>query len=46
MVENSTNNVRALRSEASNLVELLRSFQVKESSENIVAFSSRQSANG
>jgi methyl-accepting chemotaxis protein len=42
MVENSTNSVRALRSEAANLVDVLRDFKVTDRSENIVAFSSPQ----
>lgn len=42
MVENSTNSVRALRSEAANLVEVLRGFLVIESSENVIAFVSDQ----
>ena len=41
MVENSTNSVRALRHEAENLVDILKSFKVKDNVENVVAFASR-----
>lgn len=41
MVDNSTNNVRALQSEAANLLELLKLFIVADNDDTVVSFSSR-----
>jgi methyl-accepting chemotaxis protein len=44
MVENSTNSVQALQTEAINLLELLKVFQLNDGSDSVVAFSSRNRA--